>query len=542
MLKKTGKCIFESNRMGLHIAFAILLMMSACSEPRQPVVTHYDVLIAGGTVYAGGTDPARQVNIGIIGDRIISMDAASTGTANRIIDASGQVVAPGFIDPHTHAEADLKDADRHLNLNYLAQGVTTVFIGNDGGGIDNLDATLSLMRAQGIGTNTAFFAGHGKIREQVMGLENRAPSEDELQQMLQLMAEEMRAGAVGLSTGLYYTPGSFSATDEVVALAKVAAEYGGVYDTHLRDESAYSIGLLASVEETITIAEEAKIPVHISHLKALGREVWGQSGDVIALVNEARERGIKVTANQYPYQASGTRFSAALIPGWVRADSREAMFSRLENGDLKDRIREEMQTNLWRRGGPEAMLVTGADSQWRGMTLADIAVSMERDSLEAAIAVVREGDPSIASFVMELPDIQAIALQEWVMTGSDGSEGHPRKYATYPKVYQDMVVDAKLFTLERFVYRSAGLVADTFNLCDRGYLQVGRKADVVILDLDNYSPLADFENPTALASGIRHVLVNGIAVITNGKQTGELPGEVIDRQHLACEAGPRTGL
>jgi N-acyl-D-aspartate/D-glutamate deacylase len=358
--------------------------------------------------------------------------------------------------------------------------------------------------------------------------------------MLRLMAEAMRAGAVGLSTGLYYTPGSFAATDEVVALARVAAEYGGVYDTHMRDESAYSIGLLASVEETITIAEEAKIPVHISHLKALGREVWGQSGDVVELVNEARKRGLEVTANQYPYQASGTRFSAALIPGWVRADSTEAMFSRLENGDLKDRIREEMQTNLWRRGGPEAMLVTGTNSQWRGMTLADISASLKQDSLEAAITVVREGDPSIASFVMELPDIKAIALQEWVMTGSDGSEGHPRKYATYPKAYQDMVVGTKLFGLERFVYRSAGLVADTFNLCDRGYLQIGRKADVVVLDIDNYLPLANFENPTALASGVRHVLVNGIAVIREGEQTGHLPGEVIDRQWLSCAAGQQS--
>ncbi len=368
-----------------------------------------------------------------------------------------------------------------------------------------------------------------------MGLENRAPTEDELRQMLALTEEQMQAGAVGLSTGLYYTPGSFSSTDEVVALARVAADFGGVYDTHMRDESAYTIGLLASVKEAITIAEDADIPVHISHLKALGREVWGQSGDVISMVNAARERGLKVTANQYPYRASGTRFSAALIPGWVRADSKEAMFERLDNADLKDRIREEMETNLWRRGGPDAMLVTGTDSPWRGMTLTEIAENMQRDSLDAALEVVRVGDPSIASFVMKLPDIYAIALQEWVMTGSDGSEGHPRKYASYPKAFQDMVVTEKLFPVERFVHRSSGLVADTFHLCDRGYLEEGRKADVVVLDVNNYLPLADFENPGRLSSGVVHALVNGIAVISDGKQTGKLPGVVIHRQHLECE-------
>lgn len=525
----------RSIRVRFFVICFIAAAVAGCSKPQESTVPHFDVLITGGLVYDGSLQPGRRINIGITGDRITSMDAPSSATADRIIEASGQLVVPGFIDPHTHAGADLKDPERNTNVNYLTQGVTTVFIGNDGGGISALDETLQLLRKQGTGTNVAFFAGHGDIREQVMGLENRAPTESELQQMLALTEEQMRAGAVGLSTGLYYTPGSFSSTDEVVALARVAAKYGGVYDTHMRDEGSYTIGLLASVEETLTIAAEADMPVHISHLKALGRDVWGQSGDVITMINAARERGLRVTANQYPYRASGTRFSAALIPGWVRADSKEAMFERLKNADLKDRIREEMETNLWRRGGPDAMLVTGTDSQWRGMTLADIADSMQRDSLDAAVEVVRAGDPSIASFVMELPDIYAIALQDWVMTGSDGSEGHPRKYASYPKAFQDMVVTKKLFPVERFVYRSAGLVADTFNLCDRGYLEEGRKADIVVLDINNYLPLADFENPTRLSSGVVHALVNGVAVISNGEQTGALPGAVIHRQQLECE-------
>jgi len=534
-IKEISKTFRHPLRVRFLIVFLSVVAIAACSKPKASIVPHYDVLITGGIVYDGGLHPGQRTSIGITGDRIISMNTPLQATADKIIDASDRLVVPGFIDPHTHAGVDLIDAKRNANTNYLTQGVTTVFIGNDGDGIPDLDETLQLFGKQGIGTNVAFFAGHGDIREQVMGLENRAPTENELQQMLALVGEQMQAGAVGLSTGLYYTPGNFSSTDEVVALARVAAKFGGVYDTHMRDESSYTIGLLASVEETITIAEEADIPVHISHLKALGREVWGQSGDVISMVNAARERGLQVTANQYPYRASGTRFSAALIPGWVRADSKEAMFERLKNADLKDRIREEMTTNLWRRGGPDAMLVTGTASPWRGMTLTDIAEVMQRDSLDAAIKVVREGDPSIASFVMELPDIYAIALQDWVMTGSDGSEGHPRKYATYPKAFQDMVVTEKLFPVEHFVHRSSGLVADTFNLCDRGYLEEGRKADVVILDVNNYLPLADFENPTRLSSGVAYALVNGALVISDGEQTGALPGVVIHRQQLECE-------
>jgi len=533
MRKAIYTFVDRPKRYGQFLVF-ILSIVTACSSSNEDATAGYDVLIVNGLVYDGSRSPARRTNIGISDGRIASIDAEPDSMAKRVIDASGQVVMPGFIDPHTHALNDLLSDENNVNANYLMQGVTTVFVGSDGGGIPELDATLERMTAQGIGTNAAFFAGHGDIRERVMGLANRAPTIQELERMLALLEEQMKAGAVGLSTGLYYTPGSFSTTDEVIALAKVAAGFGGVYDTHMRDESSYSVGLLASVEEVIRIAEGADIPVHISHLKALGKDVWGQSGDIIAMVDEANERGLKVSANQYPYRASGTRFSATLIPDWVRADSTARMFERLENADLKDRIRAEMKENLRRRGGAEAMLVTGAESQWRGMTLAEIAADLDDDELDAAIKVVRAGDPSIASFVMNIPDIEAIAIQEWVMTGSDGSAGHPRKYATYPKAYQDMVVAGALFPIEQFVYRSSGLVADTFGLCNRGYLEPGRQADIVILDLERYLPVADFQKPTELATGVVHALVNGVPVVADGLLTGALPGDVIDRQNIEC--------
>ena len=222
------------------------------------------------------------------------------------------------------------------------------------------------------------------------------------------------------------------------------------------------------------------------------------------------------------------------MPRWVMADSEEAMLARLSNPDLQERIHEELQQNLWRRGGAESLLVTEADSAWRGMTLEQIAESMQTNALDAAIEVVRQGDASIASFNMNPPDIQALAIQTWVMTGSDGSSGHPRKYASYPKAYQDMVREQSLFPLERFVYRSSGLVADSFYLCDRGYLREGRIADIAVIDLENYVPVADFENPTELSTGVSYLLVNGTLALDNGALTGRLPGAVIDRQNLDC--------
>jgi N-acyl-D-aspartate/D-glutamate deacylase len=493
----------------------------------------YSVLIINGTVYDGSQAPARSTNIGISGERIVSMDASADAQAELVIDAAGKAVLPGFIDPHTHAEGDLLDDANKANVNFLTQAVTTVFVGNDGRGLPDLEQKLAVMKRQGIGSNVAFFTGHGTAREQALGLEDRAPTDDELEQMREFVANDMRAGALGLSTGLFYRPGSYAETDEVIELAKVAAEFDGIYDSHLRDESSYTTGLLGSVREAIEIGEAADIPVHIAHLKALGRDVWGQSGDVIGLVAAARERGVEITADQYPWLASGTSLSSSLIPRWVQADSEEAMFERLANTDLEDRIREEMEANLWRRGGDDSLLVTG-ESEWRGMTLKEIAEDLGLDPIDAAVEVVRAGDPGIASFNMKSDDLDAFAIQPWVMTGSDGSGGHPRKYATYPKAYQDMVVTKSLFSLPYFVYRSSGMVADAFYLCDRGYLRPGMIADIAIIDLDEFKPIADFKNPTELSTGVSDLLVNGKPAITDGQYTGALHGSVVNRQQLEC--------
>ncbi|MDX1515459.1 MAG: amidohydrolase family protein [Woeseiaceae bacterium] len=490
--------------------------------------TTYDLLIRGGSVYTGEVRPQWQINLGIRDGVIVSRHALQHSSASQVIDAKGLIVTPGFIDPHTHATATLKGPESRANLNYLTQGVTTVFIGNDGYGVSGGADTLSLFRKQGIGTHVATLAGHGAIRKSIMGMQDREATADEIEAMQRRVAAEMSNGAFGLSTGLFYAPGSYAGTTEVVELAKTAAAYDGIYETHMRSESSHGNGLLAALDETIEIGRAAAIPVHISHLKALGRDVWHQGQAVIDRIEAARTAGVDVTANQYPWRASGTRFSNALVPRWVMADSKQRMRERLGDPALAAEIRTAMRRNLELRGGPDAMLVSAADSRWRGRTLAQIATAMQSDPVSAAIGVILDGDPSIASFVMDPGVINLIAVRPWVMTGSDGSSGHPRLYGTYPKAWQDLV-QSGLMTMERFVHRSSGLVADTFGLCRRGYIREGYAADIAIVDLQRFRARATYEEPTELSDGVRYLIIDGVIVIDDYQYTGRLPGKVLKR-------------
>lgn len=508
----------------------LLFVSAACpANVNDPV---FDVLIINGTVFDGTLSNSVVTNIGIVDGRIASIDAATDASTTKLINADGKFVMPGFIDPHTHARRTLANARKNANLNYLTQGVTTVFIGNDGDGVPKRRETLDEFEDQGIGSNVAFFAGHGLIRKAVMGRADRAATTDELHKMRTALADEMRAGALGLSTGLFYVPGTYADTAEVVALAKTTAEFGGVYDTHMRSESSHGDGVLAAVQETVRISREADVAVHISHIKALGKDVWGQSADIIALIEAARADGLDVTANQYPWRASGTRFSNALIPAWVKADSKARMFERLADPELAPSILKEMQRNLELRGGPDAMLVTAANSEYQGQTLAAIAPQLGTDVLNAAIQLVRNGDPSIASFVMDPADIAALAVQPWVMTGSDGSSGHPRLYGTYPKAWQDLVTAGTL-GVAAFAHRSSGLVAKTFGLCKRGFIRNSYIADIVVLDPNNFKANASYSSPTELSSGVEYLIVNGVIVIDNNNYNGELPGRVV--RHANCD-------
>ena len=391
-----------------------------------------------------------------------------------------------------------------------------------------LDDTIRRLEANGIGTNTALFVGHGSLRDDVMGGENRAPTEQELAQMSGLVAEAMQSGALGLSTGLYYAPGNFAKTDEVVALARVAAEYGGVYDTHLRDESTYNIGLLAAIEETLRIGREANIPVHIAHIKALGVDVWGQSAAAIELIEKARESGQNVTANQYPWRASGTHLRNTLLPREVLSGSGDQYLQRLRDPSVVAEIRPAMKENLRRRGGASSLLVVVAnDAEIMGMTLAEVAESRGQHPIDCAIEIMLDGSTRVASFNMNQEDIEAFMQRDWVMTSSDGTDGHPRKYASFPKKYRDYVVDKGVISMEEFLYRSSGLTAETFGLDDRGRIEKGYAADIIAFDPEKLAPVATFESWNDLSVGVIYSIINGQLVIRDQRYTDNLPGRVL---------------
>ncbi|NNC35881.1 MAG: hypothetical protein EX271_13635 [Acidimicrobiales bacterium] len=504
----------------------LMIGLIAC----QPVL-EADTVIENGLVFIGDNSPAQEWVVAIRDDEIIYVGIPTSVEATTRIDASGDYVVPGFIDPHTHSLSELLSGDENIrsNKNYLLQGVTTVFNGNDGYGDPDLETQFTELTKAGIGTNTALFIGHGALRKSIMGGDKRAPSVSEIQEMKNLVDKGMAAGAIGLSTGLFYAPGSFSDTDEIIDLAKTVAKHGGVYDSHIRDESSYNIGLEAAIEEVIEIARKADIPANIAHIKALGVDVWGKSDVLIKKIEHAQAEGLKITADQYPWQASGTRISNALLPRWVKAGSHDEYMNRLDDPELLDRIKNDTTENLRKRGGPEAVLITEDKYDWQNRNLGDLSRQYNMSPIDMAIDISRKGDARIASFNMNAGDIENFMKQDWVMTSSDGSTGHPRKYASYPKKYRDYVVGKNIMPVETFFYRSSGLVADTFNLCNRGYLHKGFKADIAVIDPDSFAPIADFQNPELLSEGVVHVFVNGQHAVSNEQPQVGLFGQVVKR-------------
>ena len=470
------------------LAMATLLAVAPAAA--KPIAA--DLLIRGGTLYDGSDASAITADIAILGDRIVFVGPANSAeiTAKRTINAAGQIIAPGFIDPHTHPAAMVSAADPAARrvAPWLAQGVTTIVTGIDGGGPPDIKAQFERLSRHPTGPNIASYVGFGAVRSAVIGAAARPPTADELAKMRRLVASAMCEGALGLSAGLFYAPQSFAKTDEVIALAREAAQRGGLYDTHQRDESSYGIGLLASVDEAIGIGAAAGLPVHFAHLKALGVDVHGQAPAVIARINAARARGQDVTADQYPWAASGSNLIAALLPDWAQADGLPAIRTRLDDPALADRLRTAIADNLRRRGGPASILLTSSGQPWTGKYLSDLASEWQTDPISAALRIIRSNPEavSIASFNMIDADIDLLMQQPWMMTGSDGSAGHPRMYATFPEKYARYVVARKVIPLATFIRQSTGRTADTLKIDRRGYLRPGYFADVLVFDPATY--------------------------------------------------------
>jgi N-acyl-D-amino-acid deacylase len=502
-----------------HLATLFAAALLGAAAPPERV----DLIIRGGTIYTGSDAPFVG-DVAISGDRIRGVGARLPYSAARVIDARGMIVAPGFIDPHAHIGEQLADADARTRLipAFLLQGVTTAFIGNDGGGDPDVAAVLGGARARPVGINYAAHVGFGPIRRAVIGDSDRAPTPGELERMRRMVAAAMCQGALGLSTGLFYAPQSFATTGEVAALAREAGARGGVYDSHLRDESSYSIGLEAAVEEAIAIGREGRLPVHISHIKALGVDVHGRAPAIIARIEAARAAGQRVTADQYPWSASGTSLAASLVPRWAHDGGRAALLRRLDDPGLAERLRADMTENLRRRGGAESLLIT--EGRYRGQRLSQVAQSLGLDPVAAAIAVIRVDDTSVASFNQTEEDVAAFMRRPWVMTGSDASGGHPRAFGSFARKYAEYVRRLNVIALRDFIERSTSLTADTFGLPDRGRLRAGAFADIVVFDPETYAARSTYEHPTLPAAGVRTVLVNGVPAVENGGATGAAAG------------------
>ena len=505
-------------------------VLSVQSQQRSNAAARLDLLLVHGSVIDGSGSEARSADVGIQGDRIAFVgDSKKEGVAAaRVIDAAGLIVAPGFIDPHTHTFEDLSTPPRNSNEPYLMQGVTTVVTGNDGSGPLPIAPALAKWDKQGIGTNALLLVGMCSVRRQVMGMVDAAPSAEQLAQMKSLVSQGMDDGAFGMSAGLFYAPCSFAKTEEVIELAKVAAAKHGYYDTHMRDESSYTIGFLGSVQETIRIGREGGLPAHISHIKALGTDVWGQSTEAIRLIKEARAQGLEVTADQYPYDASGTSLVPALVPRWAEAGGREQMLKRFDDPETRPRVLQEMEANLKRRGGAKSLLITAsANPQAVGKNLQQIADERHKSPLEAALEIIKAGNNDVASFNMSETDIENFMKQDFVMTGSDGSPGHPRKYGTFPRKIREYALKRKVISLPFAIHSSSALTAQAVGIKNRGLLQTGYFADVVVFDPNTISEQSTYDHPEVLARGMRYVIVNGKLAVDGGKYTGTLAGRAL---------------
>jgi N-acyl-D-amino-acid deacylase len=505
--------------------FSTSLLTSAVAQGQSA-----DVIIRGGAIYTGAVQPAFTGDVAISGDKIIYVGptAKDRYSAKRVIEAQGKIVSPGFIDAHAHPDSFIRSGDQleRANAPWLMQGASTLLIGVDGGGTPEVKDEADTFKRQGIGTNVVPYVGFGAVRIRVLQHDARAPTPAELDQERSLVVKGMCEGAIGFSAGLFYAPQSYAKDDEVIALAHEAAIRGGLYDTHQRDESDYTIGLLASVKEALTIGKEAGMPVHFAHIKALGVDVHGMAPQVIALINQARTNGQNVTADQYPWLASGSSLSASLIPRWAVDGGYPAMIKRFNDPQTLERIQAEMRDNLRRRGGADSMLLTALDLPWTGKRLSEIAATWRVEPVEAAVRILRQSEhgDGIVSFNMIEGDVEAYMKQPWVVTSSDGSNGHPRQYATFPEKYQVYVKQRHVIGVDNFIRHSTGLTADIFSLDRRGYLRAGYYADVLVFDPAKFVPKATYVNPRILSEGVMELFINGKAAVDGGKLTGALAG------------------
>lgn len=573
-----GRGRTHARALPLALAVALLLTLLAGAALPGPAVAQdrgpFDLLVRGGRVLDGTGNPWFRADIGVRDGRIVAVGLLEDATADRVIDATGRYVSPGFIDIHSHADdgsADIGEATirtdslhRKAAPNVVSQGVTTVVVNHDGRSPWPIRDQRTLLERQGVGPNVMLMVGHGTVRRRVLGEDYQRPSTDtEVAEMRALVRQALEEGAVGMSAGLEYTPGRWSTTEEVARLAEELVPYDGVYISHERSEGADPMWFWPSQDqpgpptlqdailETIEIGRHSGARVVASHIKAKGAHFWGSSASAIQLIERARAEGVRVFADQYPYATSGSDGNTVLIPRWATAPPpgtegdgpgpAEMLRRNLADQERSAMIRRDVAHEIRRRGGADRVVVFEYPREaWVGKNLQEIADERNVDAVQMAIDLALEGDPErrgggrLRGFSMSEADVENYAAQPWVATASDGGiaipdDGsvHPRYYGTFPRKIRHYAMTAGALSVEAAIRSQTSLPARIMGLQDRGEIRVGNWADLVVFDMETIADEATFFDPHRHAAGIDHVFVNGEAVVENGEILYRLPGKVV---------------
>jgi len=502
----------------------------------QSVSPSYDLVITNARVIDGSGNPWFRADIGVNDGRIVRIGRIGVTQGRQAIDAKGQILAPGFIDVHTHVESiySLPAAE-----NFIRMGVTSLVTGNCGSSTTDVGEFLGRIQAKPIAVNLATLIAHGSVRRRVVGLDDRAPTAEEQKQMEALVEKGMQEGAVGLSTGLIYTPGTFAKTDEIIGLARVAARYGGLYATHMRNEGEK---VADAIRESIKIGEQAGLPVEISHFKISSKKLWGQSPMTLGLVRDARARGLTVTVDQYAYTASSTSLESRL-PSWLRAGGLEEAKKRLADNATREKVVSDMKDSLKRSGFKDFDYAVVAsydpDKSFNGKSIAEITKLVKKKSdvssqIDQMIEMYLAGGAGMVYHGMSEDDVKRIMQEPFTMIASDSgvrqndeSVPHPRGYGNNVRVLGHYVRELKLLSLEDAVRKMTSLPAQTFGFRDRGLIREGFAADIVIFDENTIVDRATYDQPHQFPVGISFVIVNGEVVLKDNALTAARPGTAL---------------
>ena len=517
------------------IGLAVFFYSLSCTSLWKP----YDLVIKNGFIIDGTGNPWFKSDIGVKKKKIVKIGFIDKNQAKKSIDAQNLIVCPGFIDIHTHCDRGIVKVPTVDN--YIHQGVTTVIGGNCGGHPFPMKKLFEKIEDRGISVNFGCLVGHNIIRREVMGFKMSAPTEEEMEKMKSLIDEEMKAGALGFSTGLSYLPGIYSETEEIVQLVSVVARYGGIYATHLRDQGSH---ITEAIEEAIEIGEKNNIPVQISHIKLADDAVWHQLERITKPVEEARKRGVEVTLDQYPYTATSSGFTSS-FPSWAFEGGKENFLERLKDKEAYEKIKsfiiKRRLTSTKGINKPETIYIARSEKfpGYEGKNLKEILLALDKkptvdNAADLIIEIQKNGGASGVFFQMDKKDVEDLMRLCYNMHASDGGvrvlgEGvpHPRNYGTFPRVIARYVREKGILSLEEAVRKMTSLPAQTLRLKERGIIRVGLYADLTIFDRHTFEDKANFSNPHQYSQGLMHLIVNGELVVENGKYTGNLPGMII---------------